>query len=294
MSTFTLAIGFGLVTSASLVFAAAGFSIQFRMSNIFNLAYADVMTVGMYVAYVVNVDAGASIWVALVCGALGGAVLSWLLYICVIAPLERLGVALWAMTVITLALSLIIQGALLASASIYTRVYNQPTFASVHFLGIVLTTEQLAIIGLSAAGMVGLHTLLRHTRLGKQMRATAVNPELARACGIQTRRVASVAWLVSGLLCGAGGVTLAINQGSFDYTTGTLLLLVVVSAAAVGGIGQPYGAMLGAFVIGMSTELAALVSPHLKDVVAFVILAATLLVRPNGLIPAPMVEAIAE
>ena len=67
------------------------------------------------------------------------------------------------------------------------------------------------------------------------------------------------------------------------------MLLVVIAAAVFGGVGQPYGAMLGALVIGISTELAALVSPNLKDVVAFSILAAMLLIRPTGLIPAPAV-----
>ena len=251
------------------------------------------MTVGMFVAYVVNVDAGGSIWVALACGGLAGAVLSWFLNACVFVPLRRRRVSQWAITIVTFAVSLIIGGVLLATAGTQTRTYNQPSYRSVHFLGLVLTTQQLAIMGVSVAAMVGLHLLLRYTRLGKEMRATAANPELARTCGIQTARVTSIAWALSGLLCGAAGVTLAINLGSFDTTTGTTLLLIVIAAAVFGGIGQPYGAMLGAFVIGMSTELAALVSPNLKDVIAFAILAAMLLVRPNGLIPAPMVAEVA-
>jgi len=150
-----------------------------------------------------------------------------------------------------------------------------------------LTTQQCAIIALSVMAMSALHALLRYTRLGKEMRATAANPELARTSGIQTARVTSIAWLISGLFCGAAGVTAAINLTAFDTTTGSTLLLVIVAAAVFGGVGQPYGAMLGAFVIGMATELAALVSPSLKDVIAFAILALMLLVRPNGLIPAP-------
>jgi len=291
VNTFTLAIGFGLVSSASLLLGAAGFTIQFGVTNIFNLAYGAVMTVGMFVAYLVNVDAGGSIWIALVCGALAGAALSWFLNACVFAPLRRRGVSQWAITVVTFALSWIIGGALLAAAGTLTRTYNQPQYRSVHLLGMILTTEQLAIMGVSVALMVGLHLLLRYTRLGKEMRATAANPELARTCGIRTSRVTSIAWVLAGLLCGAAGVTEAINLGSFDTTTGGTLLLIVIAAAVFGGVGQPYGAMLGALVIGLSTELAALVSPNLKNVIAFAILAATLLVRPNGLIPAPVVVA---
>ncbi len=293
MSSFTLAIGFGLVSSASLALGAAGFSMQFGVANIFNLAYGAVMTVGMYVAYVVNVDAGASIWVALLCGALAGALVSWLLNGCVFAPLRRRRVSLWAITIVTFAVSLVVGGVLLAAGGTATRIYNQPSYPSARFLGMVLTTEQIAIIGVSVAAMAGLHALLRYTRLGKEMRATAANPELARTSGIRTARVASIAWLLSGLLCGAAGVTEAINLTSFDSGTGGTLLLLVIAAAVFGGVGQPYGAMLGALVIGMTTELAALVSPNLKDVFAFAILALMLLVRPNGLIPAPMVGEVA-
>ena len=293
MSSFTLAIGFGLISSACLLLGAAGFTIQFGVTNLFNLAYGEVMTVGMFVAYVVNVDAGASIWVALACGALAGAVLSWFLNACVFVPLRKRRVSQWALTIVTFALALIIGGVLLAAGGTQTRTYNEPSYSSVHFLGMVLTTQQLAIIGVSVAAMIGLHVLLRYTRLGKEMRATAANPELARTCGIQTARVTSIAWVLAGLLCGAAGVTEAINLGSFDTATGSTLLLTVIAAAVFGGVGQPYGAMLGAFVIGMSTELAALVSPNLKDVIAFAILAAMLLVRPNGLIPAPMVTEVA-
>jgi branched-chain amino acid transport system permease protein/neutral amino acid transport system permease protein len=79
----------------------------------------------------------------------------------------------------------------------------------------------------------------------------------------------------------------AINLATFQHTTGDDFLLVVIAAAVFGGIGQPYGAMLGALVIGLATELAALISPSMKQVIAFAILGLMLLVRPNGLISAP-------
>jgi len=163
----------------------------------------------------------------------------------------------------------------------------QPPAHALHFLGMVLSPQQLAIIAIGVASMVALHVLLRYTRLGKAMRATATNVGLARSCGISTDRVTALACLLSGLLCGAAGVTFAINITTFQHTTGFELLLVVIAAAVFGGVGQPYGAMLGALVIGVASEFAALVSPDLKQVIAFAILALTLLVRPNGLIPAP-------
>ena len=90
--------------------------------------------------------------------------------------------------------------------------------------------------------------------------------------------------LLSGLLCGLAGVALVTELGSFDFTTGSVFLVPVIAAAVLGGVGQPYGAMLGALVIGLATELdATYFSPTYKDVVAFVVLIVVLLIRPQGI-----------
>jgi branched-chain amino acid transport system permease protein/neutral amino acid transport system permease protein len=116
------------------------------------------------------------------------------------------------------------------------------------------------------------------------MRATSSNRTLARSCGISTDRVSDIAWLISGSLCGAAGVALAITTVSFDFSLGSLFLIPMIAAAVLGGIGQPYGAMLGGLIVGVSSEVAAAVSnPNYKDVVAFMILIIMLLVRPRGL-----------
>ena len=137
---------------------------------------------------------------------------------------------------------------------------------------------------LTAVLMLALHLLLTRTTLGKAMRATSSNRTLARSCGIATNRISDIAWFISGCLCGAAGVALAITTVSFDFSLGALFLIPMVAAAVLGGIGQPYGAMLGGMIIGISSEVAAAVSnPNYKDVVAFVILIIVLLVRPRGL-----------
>jgi branched-chain amino acid transport system permease protein/neutral amino acid transport system permease protein len=140
------------------------------------------------------------------------------------------------------------------------------------------------LIAIAAVALAALHGLLRYTRLGKAMRATASDPELARNCGVPTRRVIDAAWLLSGLLCGLAGVALVTELGSFDFTTGSAFLIPVIAAAVLGGVGQPYGAMLGALVIGIATELAGTYfNPVYKDVVAFGVLIVVLLLRPQGI-----------
>ena len=283
MNQVTLALGFGLVTAAILALSAVGFSLQFGVSNIFNLAYGDVMTVSAFVAYAVNVDAHASIWIAMLAGGATGAVTSMAINRFIYVPFLRRGTALFTMVMVSLAVATIVQNAIQAIAGDSFHSYARLSESSLHFAGMILTPTQLIIIGVAILAMIGLHVLLRYTRIGKAMRATAADAELARSCGIVTGRVTTIAWGLSGLLCGIGGVALALNLASFDFTFGNAFLLVIVAAAVFGSVGQPYGAMVGALVIGIISEEAAIISPSLKQVVAFAILVVILLVRPNGL-----------
>ena len=282
MNQLTLAIGFGLVTSAILALCAVGFTLQFGVSNILNLAYGDVMTVSAFMAYLVNAT-GAGLWLAICAGAATGAVVSVLISTLIFTTFLRRGTSRFAMIMVSLALAVILQNAIQAVAGPAFRSYSRSQGTSLHLLGMILTPYQLVIIGVAAASMLALHLLLRYTRIGKALRATAADAELARSCGIATERVSALAWAISGTLCGLGGVTLALNLASFDFHFGNAFLLVIVAAAVFGSVGQPYGAMVGALVIGIASELAAIWTPSLKQVVAFVILALILLVRPAGL-----------
>lgn len=283
MNQLTLAVGFGLVTVAILALTAVGFTLQFGVSNIFNLAYGEVMTVSAFVAYVVNVKGGASIWMAVGAGAATGALLSVVLSRLVYIPFLRRGTSLFTMVMVSLAVAVILQNALQAVAGPGFRSFARTQERSLHLLGMILTPRQIAIVLVAAACMTGLHLMLRTTRVGKAVRATAANPELARSCGIATDRIITITWAVSGALCGVGGVALAVNLSGFNFSLGNTFLLVIVAAAVFGNVGQPYGSMVGALVIGMASELAAIWVPQFKQVVAFTILVLVLLVRPNGL-----------
>jgi branched-subunit amino acid ABC-type transport system permease component len=284
VNTLVPAIGFGIVTASILAVAGVGFTLQFGVTNILNLAYGDIMTAAAFVAYLVT-SAGLSVWLALVAGATFGSAFSVLLNRCIYAPFVRRGTRLFGMIIVTIAVSLIVQNGLLAifGASFFSLQMPPPT--SVHIAGMVFTTVQLAIIGIAVATMLVIHVLLRYTKLGKAMRATATDPDLARNCGIATDRVIDIAWAISGALCGLAGVILVMNVTAFTETTGSEFLIPIVAVAVLGGIGQPYGAMLGALVIGIASEVAAAIfNPEYKDVVAFVILVIVLLARPQGIL----------
>jgi branched-subunit amino acid ABC-type transport system permease component len=278
------ALGFGILTASILALAAVGFTVQFSVTNILNLAYGDVMTGAAFIAYVAA-SGGLGGWWGLAVGGLFGAVFSLALNRLVYTPFIRRGASLFTMIIVTIAVSLILQNLIQAIWGPGFFSLHIPAGPSMHALGTVLTESQLAVVALVVASMIALHVMLRFTRLGKAMRATAADPELARNCGIQTRRVTDFAWLISGLFCGLAGVTLVVDFGSFQSTTGGAFLVPIVAAAVLGGVGHPYGAMLGALVIGIVSELSAtVIDPAYKDVTAFVVLIAVLLIRPQGII----------
>lgn len=284
MSLIVAALGFGLVSMSIIAVAAVGFTMQFGITNMINLAYGQVMICSAYAAYALN-NAGVSIWAALVVGALFGAALSFLLNRWVYAPFQGKGTNLIGMVIISLAVGLMIANLMLPIVGYYSVSYHLDTGPTTHLGSIALTGVQLAIIALAVATMLVIHALLKLTRLGRAMRATAANPTLARNCGIPTRRVIDLAWLITGALCGIAGTVAGMNSDSFSVASGSEFLIPIIAAAVLGGAGHPYGAMIGAVIIGEMTELsAAVISPQYKQVAAFAVLVLVMILRPQGLL----------
>jgi branched-chain amino acid transport system permease protein/neutral amino acid transport system permease protein len=284
VSLFVAAFGFGLVSLAVIAIAAVGFTMQFGITNVINLAYGEIMITCAYVAYELNVH-GVTIWLGLLAGAAFGAGFSYLLNRVVYSPFQRKGTAPLGMVIVAVAVSLMVANVLLAIVGPNNVSYVQSAGAAIEIGAIRLTAVQLLIILIAVVAMLAIHALLTFTRLGKAMRATAANPTLARNCGIPTARVIDLVWLITGALCGLAGTVAAMNSESFAVSNGSGYLITILAAAVLGGAGQPYGAMLGAVLIGEVTELsAAVISPEYKAVVAFAILVVVMVLRPQGLL----------
>jgi branched-chain amino acid transport system permease protein/neutral amino acid transport system permease protein len=283
VSQIVLSLGFGLVTASILALGAVGFTLQFGVTNLFNLAFGENMTVAMFVAYLAMVTLHWNMWWAMLAGGAAGSVLSLGLSRLIYLPFRRRGTSPFAMVMVTVAVSFIIKNVLQMFSNGTYYSYQLPPEPSIRFLGMVFDQRQLVIIGLAVIALLGLHLMFKYTRLGKAMRATSDNGPLARSVGIPTMSIISAVWLISGVLAGLAGVALAIDLGSFGSTTGGSYLMLIVAAAVFGSVGEPYGAMAGALVIGIVSEVAANYNPQLKDVVAFAILVLVLLLRPEGL-----------
>jgi branched-subunit amino acid ABC-type transport system permease component len=283
MQLFIEAIGFGIASGAVIALGAVGFSVQFGMSNVLNITYGALMTLGAYIGLFL-IDRGISAWIALAIAGLVVGLVSVAFNRGLLAPLVRRGTRAFAIVIVTVSAGVVLQYVIVAFAGPDAKSYGEQSGQTFHLLGMVLTASEVTIIVLAAALMLGLHLLLTRTTLGRAMRATASNRILAQSCGIATDRVSDVAWMLSGILCGAAGVALAITTVSFDFSLGAVFLIPMIAAAVLGGIGQPYGAMIGGLVVGIASELAAaFTNPAYREVVAFGILIVMLLVRPNGL-----------
>jgi len=283
VTTLLTVVLFGIYAGALLSIGSVGFSMQFGITNVLNLAYGAVLTAGMFSDYWIG-GGSSSVWLAIVLGAVGGAVISLILGRGIVASYVRRGTTLFGMAMVTIALGLVMQFGLQAIQGPADYSYSVSNTSVVHIGSVAMSTLQLIVIGCAVVLMLAIHALLRYTTLGLAMRSTAADAALARACGVPTTKIRNVAWIISGALCGISGALLGLSTGSFNSTTGSGFFITLVAAAIIGGVGKPYGAMLGALIVGIASEAAAaLIDPSYKDIVAWVILILVLLLRPQGI-----------
>lgn len=159
--------------------------------------------------------------------------------------------------------------------------------------GATVTNVQIAIVILSAAIMAGLLVLIRTTRLGRAMRATAQAPDIAGLMGVNVNRIISIAFLIGSALAAIAGVMVSAYYGIAHYYMGFMLGLKAFTAAVLGGIGNIAGAVLGGLLLGLIESFGAgylgkltngFLGSHYQDVLAFVVLIAVLTIKPSGLL----------
>ena len=150
-------------------------------------------------------------------------------------------------------------------------------------LGLRVQADQIFILVLAFALVTLVYLLLEKTKMGKAMRATANNPELAQVRGINTEKVIAYTWMLSGALAAAGGVMYGLAS-QLRPEMGFWLLLPMFAAVIMGSIGNPRGALAGAIIIGTAHQISsAAINPSYGPGIAFVLLVLTLMIRPQGL-----------
>lgn len=301
----------GLVYSGVIVLASIGLSLVYSIRGFANFAHGDTMTVGAYAALLAfsgtsallvgggNATGGgglagllggpAAFVVALAVGMVVAAIVAIASERLVYSKLDTSAVGLLIASIgVAFVMRAIVQILFgnIQQAYALPRSGPLPGFGA---LGVAVTARDVVVVVATIALVAALHVLLQYTSLGRQMRATSDNRDLARASGIRTNRIVDATWAIGAGLAGAGGVFLGLSL-RLQPLMGFNLLLVVFAAVILGGIGSVYGAMIGGLVIGVIHELVPALSTYgvpinaqYANTVAFLIMVAILLLRPRGI-----------
>ncbi|MDB9377053.1 branched-chain amino acid ABC transporter permease, partial [Nodularia sphaerocarpa] len=142
---------------------------------------------------------------------------------------------------------------------------------------------QLLVLGLAVLAILALHYLLQNTKIGKAMRAVADDLDLARVSGINVEQVILWTWIIAGTFTSLGGSMYGLIT-AVRPNMGWFLILPLFASVILGGIGNPYGAIAAAFIIGIAQELSTLwIGSEYKQGVALLMMILVLLIRPKGL-----------
>ena len=312
----------GLVIGSIYALGAIGVTLVFGILRFAHFAHGDLMTVGAFVAYVLAAAAAAAGIAAPV--PLAVVVLPAVIVVTAVMalgldrafyrPLRRAGSPGVVLVMASIGVTLMLQGLIRLFAGPRSRemYFTEPKdIFRIDIPGaaskIVVTEPQLILFVFTLVAVVALHWFLSRSRLGKAMRAVSDNPDLARITGISIETVVRATWIIGGGLAAIAGTMLSLDV-TLKPDLSFNILLPIFAAAIVGGIGQPYGAIAGGFLVGFSETLAvfnwsvllrpiarftdgafevpaklAFVPTEYKLMVPFIILVIVLIWRPTGI-----------
>lgn len=281
MSILLQALINGLVSGTLLAVPAIGFTAMFAVLRFPNFSVSGIATLGAfagYVAYGAGLQIVGSLAVAFAIAGAAGLFLDRVAH----TPLVKQG-ALPA-AIASIASGLVLENVVRLGFGNDLRGYDRPIARDMRIGDIRFSPQQLETMGIALAIMLAVFAALAFTRIGKAMRASADNPELASLKGIRPQRVAMMASFVGMGLVGVGGMLLGLDS-SIDPLTGTRILLSIFAAAVLGGLGSAPGAVLGAFLIGIAEEMSVLaVGSAYRAAVGFFAILIVLSLRPRGLL----------
>ncbi len=160
-----------------------------------------------------------------------------------------------------------------------------PDFAFMDPIAHMMSSAELVIVATTVIVMILLNLLIKYTRMGKAMRATAQDKTMAVLSGVNVNRVISTTFVIGSALAAVGGVLIASHIGQINFFIGFIAGIKAFTAAVLGGIGSIPGAALGGLVLGLTESFATgYVSSDYEDVFAFVLLVLILIFRPAGIL----------
>jgi branched-chain amino acid transport system permease protein len=270
---------YGAVISAIYAMLAVGFTLIFGVARILNLAHGSFYALGAYLVYSLTADAHLPLWLACLLavplvGAFGVVVERVL-----VRPLRR---SMLAVLLITLAVALMVEQALLLIFGSEARNVPSMVEATYHFAGVDISAQRLLALGGGITILAGLWLFMQYTRLGSAILAIAQDAEAAQYMGIPSDRIYSLVMGLSAAIAASAGILVAPFQTVIP-SMGLLPLVKAFAIVVVGGLGSIPGSILGALLLGYSeTIIAFQVSIEWSQIVSVAAVFMTLVLRPSG------------
>ncbi|WP_115863464.1 branched-chain amino acid ABC transporter permease [Halorussus litoreus] len=277
---------FGLIEGSVIAVGAVGLTLSYGVTRFINFAYGEFLTYGAYLTVFLAAGLfGSSLplpvaaVVAIVLVGLLGVAVSRVFF----EPISQRGAL--PLLITSIGVSFILRNMLQGWVGVSAKQLPVPLMRRQDYFGLVrLTDLELGVIVVGVVTMLAIHLLLQRTMLGKRMRATSGNRSLAEVAGIDTTNVVRQTWFISAAAGALSGVLYAVLFSPFRPVVGFEYLIVIFAATLLGGIGRPYGAMLGALFIGLAMNFGSTyLSANYTRAYAFLILVGVLLVRPEGI-----------
>jgi len=265
---------------------ALGFTLVFGVLEVINLSHGAVFMAGAYAALLLVTKANLGIWVALPLAMLVSGALGLLIDQVVLKPLRARRAHHLMPMIATIGVATLITNAIQGIFGAETSRFPFGTIPEESFqIGAIRITElQIAIVIISSLLMLLLVAILKHTRLGKAVRAVAENPQTSYLLGINVEAVFCLVSFTAAALGGGAGVLIGLSFNSIFPFMGQALIPKGVAVIILGGLGDVRGAMVGGLFLGVAEVMSvAYLSSDYRDAVAFGLLFLILLVRPAGL-----------
>jgi neutral amino acid transport system permease protein len=284
VSTFIQATVTGIVNGGIIAIGAVGLTLSYGMTTFINFAYGEYLTYGAYIVFVAGIFFGSTLLfpVAVLIGMAAVALLAVVLSKVFFRPLSDRGPFPAMLT--SIGLAFVLRYLLTIPARYSVRSYDLPVLRSIDVAGVFISPISIGLLAISVITMVLIHIMLQYTMLGKKMRAVSDNTDLARVSGIDSDNIIRATWIISGATAALAGVLFAIQFSPFTPLLGWTFLVPLFAATILGGIGRPYGAMIGAMIIGLVIAYGAtFLTPTYSLAYSFVVLVLVMLFKPEGI-----------
>lgn len=270
----------GIIDGSLVAVAAIGISLVFSVQRFANVSQAGIMSTGAYLA-LVGTALSLNFWLSFVFAVALGAAFGVAVFALAFSSLRNASKV--TLLVASIGVDLVIRYGLGAIWGRDLRGYPVENLGSLTVMSIQLSRAGILMVIIALAVMLAVWSILRYTRIGREMRAVSDLPELARLAGISARRVYLWVWALVGASGAVAGICIAWRSSLYP-DLGWEALLVAFAAAILGGIGDIRGAAIGGFLMGIATSIATVfVEPTFKPAFGFIVMAVILLIRPQGL-----------